>query len=150
MPRIDWTDNLSTGIPVIDGQHRRIIGYINDLNQARTQQGVAETLGELLDYTLSHFEFEEAMMEEAGYSGLEEHKRTHDAFRARIEAFGERHAHGEDIADEVLVLLTSWLYEHIAEDDGSYAPYIRNQQLNEPEAHATWLGRLRRKFGERQ
>lgn len=143
---IEWNERLSTGIPVIDGQHRRIIGYINDLNQARCQQGVAETLGELLDYTLSHFEFEEALMEEAGFAGLEEHKRTHDAFRARIEAFAARHARGEDVSDEVLKLLTQWLYDHIAEDDGSYAPYIRQLQEESPAEQRSWMQRLVGRF----
>ncbi len=145
-PAIQWSDELSTGIPVIDGQHQRIIGYINDLKQARCQQGVAETLGELLDYTLSHFEFEEALMEEAGYDGLEEHKRTHDAFRGRIEAFAARHARGEDISEQVVDLLTQWLYDHIAEDDGSYGPYIRQLQIKRPDEHQTWMQRLLRRF----
>lgn len=147
-PTIQWSDDLSTGIAVIDGQHQRIISYINDLGQARCPQGVAETLGELLDYTLSHFEFEEALMEEAGFDGLEEHKLTHDTFRARIEAFASRHARGEDISDEILALLTQWLYNHIAEDDGSYAPYIRQQQASEPEKHQSWMRRLRRRFSD--
>lgn len=145
---IQWSEQLSTGIPVIDGQHQRIIAYINDLKQARCQQGVAETLGELLDYTLSHFEFEEALMEEAGYEGLAEHKRTHDAFRARIEAYASRHARGEDISDEVVSLLTQWLYDHIAEDDGSYGPYIRQSEIDDPDQHQTWMQRLLRRFSD--
>ncbi len=142
MDSIQWSDDLSTGIPAIDDQHRRIIGYISDLRTARCQQGVAETLGELLDYTLSHFEFEEALMAAAGYEGLEEHKHTHDAFRARIEAFAARHARGEDISEELLALLTRWLYEHIAEDDASYAPEVRERQAAEPERYRRWMQHL--------
>ena len=142
MDSIQWSDDLSTGIPAIDDQHRRIVGYINDLRTARCQQGVAETLGELLDYTLSHFKFEEDLMAAAGFDGLEEHKHTHDDFRARIEAFGARHARGEDISDELLALLTRWLYEHIAEDDASYAPGVRQQLAADPDRCQRWLRRL--------
>lgn len=142
MESIQWSDDLSTGIPAIDDQHRRIVGYINDLQQARCQQGVAEALGELLDYTVSHFEFEEALMAQAGFDGLEEHKRTHDAFRARIEAFGARHAHGEDVSEELVDLLTRWLYDHIAEDDASYAPELRRRRAADPEAYRSWMQRL--------
>jgi hemerythrin len=142
MESIQWSDDLSTGIPAIDDQHRRIVAYINDLQQARCQQGVAEVLGELLDYTVSHFEFEETLMAQAGFDGLEEHKRTHDAFRVQIEAFGARHAHGEDISDELVDLLNRWLYQHIAEDDAGYASELRQRRAADPEAYMSWMQRL--------
>ena len=32
MAYLDWKDELNTGIRVIDGQHRRIVDYINQLH----------------------------------------------------------------------------------------------------------------------
>ena len=34
---IVWDSKLDTGIEVIDSQHRRIVGYINDLEVAKTK-----------------------------------------------------------------------------------------------------------------
>ena len=47
-----WQDNLNTGIQVIDDQHRRIVGMINQLHAAQTggsQLVVAEVIDELVD-----------------------------------------------------------------------------------------------------
>lgn len=71
-----WTDDLNTGIDVIDRQHRRIVDYINDLELAKAKQdreAVGKVLDELVDYTLSHFAFEESLQEEAGYKYCKPH-----------------------------------------------------------------------------
>ena len=69
MPII-WESKLDTGIDVIDHQHRRIVDYINDLEIAKTmgdKKKVTDVIEQLIDYTQSHFGFEESMMEEAGH-----------------------------------------------------------------------------------
>ena len=66
---IVWTKDLNTGIDVIDEQHKSIADYINNLERAIKQQdrtAVGQVLDELVDYTLSHFAFEESLQEEAG------------------------------------------------------------------------------------
>ena len=40
MAYINWTSDLDTGIQEIDVQHRRIVDYINRLNDARLEIGV--------------------------------------------------------------------------------------------------------------
>jgi len=34
---IEWTNDLNTGIDVIDSQHKRIVDYINELERAIKQ-----------------------------------------------------------------------------------------------------------------
>ena len=62
MAHLDWTSDLETGIQVIDKQHQRIVEYINKLHHAQqhhSREEVGNVLAELVDYTLSHFAFEE-------------------------------------------------------------------------------------------
>lgn len=57
MAYLHWTDDLNTGIDVIDKQHRRIVECINELSVANTKNdklGIKHVLDELVDYTLSH------------------------------------------------------------------------------------------------
>ena len=64
MPII-WNDTLNTGISVIDSQHRRIVAYINALEEARSAKDraqVGQIIEQLVDYTQSHFGFEESLM----------------------------------------------------------------------------------------
>ncbi len=127
MAYIHWSDDLSTGIAVIDSQHKRIIHYINQLEDARALNEpdlINEVLINLTDYTLSHFAFEESLMEDAGYVGAEIHAKTHDSFREKIQSYTDRHEAGEDVSEELSQLLNVWLIEHIASDDNSYTSTV--------------------------
>ena len=117
MAYIIWTDDFATGINVIDSQHKRIVHYINQLTDAQSlnePELVTEVLINLIDYTLSHFAFEESLMEDAGYDAVATHKQSHNAFREKINNYQERHKKGEDISGELFQLLNIWLMEHIA------------------------------------
>ena len=118
MAYIIWTDDFSTGINVIDSQHKRIIHYINQLTDAQNLKEpelLSEVLVNLIDYTFSHFAFEESLMEEAGYNAVAIHKQTHNAFREKINKYQDRHKQGEDISEELFQLLNVWLMSHIAD-----------------------------------
>ena len=100
---------------------------------------MAEILNLLVDYTLSHFEFEEALMEEAHYDQLEEHQLSHKTFAGQIELLHQRFSDGEDIAELLSQILLEWLLNHIKEDDSSYAPAVKQHILGEPpEHHSAW------------
>ena len=125
---ITWDSRLDTGIEVIDAQHQRLVGYLNDLEAAKTagdKHMVAEVIEQLVDYTQSHFGFEEAMLEEAGYKFLKPHKKVHELFIKRITEFTIRAAKGEDIVDELHAMLSKWLLNHIANEDRDYAASVR-------------------------
>ncbi len=150
MSQLEWQDEFETGISVIDSQHKRIIHYINQLHDAERlndPQLTTEVLINLIDYTLSHFAFEESLMEDAGYRALDIHKRTHDAFREKIKNYQQRHINGEDVTHELFELLNIWLINHIAEDDNSYAPTIReNMPGMDSNEQAGWLKQKIQRF----
>ena len=150
MPYIKWTDDYSTGIDVIDSQHKRIIHYINQLADAQALKEsrlVTEVLINLIDYTLSHFAFEESLMEEAGYIGAIVHKKTHDGFRDKIMEYQKKHNAGVDVSEDLTRLLNIWLMNHISEDDSSYAPVVREkiQGINAAEKQG-WLKHMAGRF----
>ena len=127
MPMLIWQDDLNTGIDVIDTQHRRIVEMINQLHAAQQGAGVAmvgEVINELVDYTLSHFAFEEELMEEAGYPFSAAHKRVHEVFIKRVNEYRLRYNAGEDVADELKTMLSRWLFNHIRSDDKAYAESV--------------------------
>jgi len=125
---ITWTDDLDTGIDVIDKQHRRIVDYINDLevaNASGNKESVRRVLDDLVDYTMSHFAFEESLQEEAGYKYAKPHKKVHDLFVRRVNDYVERFRLGEDVSDGLHQMLTSWLINHIKRDDADYVGAVR-------------------------
>jgi hemerythrin len=154
MAAMVWTADLSVGIEVIDGQHKRIVDYINQLHDAHLQSDrhlLSRVLVELIDYTQSHFGFEESVLEDAGYTFLKAHKRVHELFIRKISHFQERHLAGENVAQELSNLLVSWLINHIKREDFDYSAMVRahmGQSAVEPPKKGGWLaGSLRRFFG---
>jgi hemerythrin len=143
MVYIQWNDSFATGINVIDSQHKRIIHYINQLSDAQNLNEpdlIGDVLINLVDYTLSHFAFEESLMDDVGYHAALIHKQTHDSFRDKIFYYKKRYTDGDDVSQELLQLLNIWLVDHIKDDDGSYVPVVKEKvpEINGPETQ-NWI-----------
>jgi len=151
MAYLTWTSNLDTGIEVIDGQHKRIVEYINQLDDARRSQNrkvIGKVIDDTVDYTLSHFGFEETLIEDAGYEFVRPHKRVHELFIKRVSEYKQRFDAGENVADELHSLLSRWLFSHILNDDAAYVSAVKSSLLtltNEKQAGG-WLSRSFKKF----
>ena len=150
MAHIQWNEDLNTNIDVIDNQHRRIVGYINSLEDVKDKNDRVveeQVLNELVDYTLSHFAFEESLMEDAGYGFINGHKRVHQLFIKRVSDFMQRFKMGEDITEELLIVLRAWLINHIKSDDNDYAEIVRKNLGNmEARNGDSWLSKSVKKF----
>ena len=150
MAHIEWTDDLDTGIAVIDKQHHRIVEYINELYDMRNstdRAALEKILQNLVDYTLSHFAFEESLMEDANYSFINGHKKVHEMFTRRVGDFMQRFNMGEDITEELLSVLKAWLINHIRSDDNDYADVVKAgmNQIDRDKGEG-WLSKSLKKF----
>ncbi len=157
MENIAWNSDLNIGIEIIDNQHRRIVSMVNQLNMVRRKHQVGtedrmsvvgDVIAELVDYTLSHFAFEEALMEDATYPFFRAHKRVHNLFVKRVGEYQVRFQNGEDITDELHGMLSRWLVNHIRNDDAAYGPAIKasmNIAVNDDHPDG-WVSRSLKKF----
>jgi len=130
---ITWSADLDTNIEIIDKQHRRIVDYINDLETANAsgdKAAIGHVLEDLVDYTMSHFAFEESLQEEAGYKFAKPHKKVHELFVRRVNEYVERFKLGEDVADSLHQMLISWLINHIKRDDADYVGAVKANMVN--------------------
>jgi len=141
---------MNTGIHVIDNQHKRIVDMINELHEAQQGQekeAVSNVIEELIDYTLSHFAFEETLMEDAQYQFSRAHKKIHELFIRRVEQYRTRFEQGEDVGDQLKELLSRWLINHICNDDVDYVKSVR-RNMHELLEDKGWLsGAMKRFFG---
>lgn len=126
--RITWSPEYELGIAVIDRQHQRIVELINTLDQLLDDPdahlGVSRVLYDLVDYTESHFGFEEDLLQAAGFAGVDEHHGAHQNFARQISVMQRRHEAGEDVAGLLLALLERWLVQHILAEDAGYAARV--------------------------
>lgn len=127
-----WTPDLNTGIDVIDRQHQRILDYINQLEETKQHNDrvmIKQILEDLVDYTQSHFAFEESLQEEAGYKYAKPHQKVHQLFIRRINEYQERFALGQNITEELHQVLVSWLINHIRRDDADYVGAVKQNMI---------------------
>ncbi len=141
MALLVWVPELDTGIAVIDRQHRRIVDYINKLYELRSspdREALGDVIGEMIDYTVSHFVFEESLIESAGYMFAGPHKKVHELFTRRVIEMQTRFDAGEDVAAELHGMLSRWLFNHIRNEDTGYVDsakaYLRMARESSPAA----------------
>jgi hemerythrin-like metal-binding protein len=120
-----WDDNFNTGLSKVDEQHQKLVQLLNLLaSQVAFKLDtprLSKIFDELADYTVYHFETEEAIWhaylpgDDAERRHLETHKRfVRTVLRLKNE-LTEKPV--EQVADEALSFLARWLASHILETD---------------------------------
>jgi hemerythrin len=144
-----------TGITTIDKQHQQLVDMVNHLGRIRgaaienpknRRAATGQVVAEMLSYTISHFAFEEALMQDANYKFFESHKRAHNLFVTRANEYKQRFTAGEDIIDELFDMLNRWLFNHIRNDDMAYAPALKTKIQELDQTKTGWLGRMLKRF----
>jgi len=143
-----------TGIGVIDDQHEEILSLVTSLSevaQSGDREEIGASINHIVSHTLAHFEFEEELMEQAGYEFIKVHKRLHDHFIQRLAGYTQRFDAGEEVAVELEQFLASWLRSHFSHEDKDYSPRVlaEMQGLTSSEAvidNESWFSRTLRKI----
>ena len=130
---MEWNERYNIGIDVIDNQHRQILDYINALEHIRIsgqRDKIKEVLDDLIDYTQSHFSFEENLLEQVSYQYLPSHRGIHELFVKRLNDYRHKFDQGESVENELYRLLSKWLINHIQHDDQDYVDAVRDNMLH--------------------
>jgi hemerythrin len=126
MALMTWSKSYSVGVQIIDSQHTVLFDILNDLHSAmmtgQAQSLTGPLLRKLLDYTNTHFKAEEAMMADAKYPGLADHKIKHRELIKQVEDYVARFEKGEITLNlHLLNFLRDWLTNHIQKVDMAYS-----------------------------
>ncbi len=133
MPLIEWTDDMSVGLPELDEDHKLIIEAINQLDasvgDAAQQDVVRRHLMRLRRYAEVHFACEENVLIACAFPVLEVQKKEQQDFVKCIQEATQRFdakpaESAEIISQELLGFLTDWLRHHILIEDMAYRPYV--------------------------
>ncbi len=132
MEYIEWNDDLSVGVNKFDEEHRHLIKFINNLNQALQAGGATKTMEDILTglikYTVIHFRHEEDYMKIYDYPDYENHKKEHDKLTAEVSDFYERLRAGKSsFTIELLGFLRDWLTSHIMVSDKAYREFFKSR-----------------------
>ena len=122
----EFKKEFLTGIEMIDREHKRLFEIAENLYQLKCREYVTdkydhirEILTELRDYTMTHFEHEEAYMKSISYKRMFSQLSQQDALRETISGW-DLDAIDEDQDEaigDMLNLITDWLVNHILNED---------------------------------
>lgn len=133
MKTIQWDPSFETGHKEIDSHHMTLVRTINTLIVAAESSSselkalVLSSLDTFVEYTVLHFENEESLMKQMGYSEKDLHTQQHNSFKTKVVNFYKKHQAGENILEELVQFLTSWLIEHIQQSDKKLTVFIKNK-----------------------
>ena len=130
-----WKDSYSVNVKSIDEQHKKLVSIINELNNAmlyeKGRSVIGKVLKDLVDYTVSHFDYEEKLMEKNGYSDLENHKKIHKDLLKTVGKFYDEFSSGEvEMSKDIMDFLKTWLSEHILGSDKKYSEIMMKNKQN--------------------
>ncbi len=137
-----WSESLATGVEEIDWQHKECIRLIAILLDKDLDSGdkalVKKSFDFLCKYVREHFQLEEKLMKESGYSkdDFAKHKAFHAWFRDEVNALWKSNEFGEDVAMRLKYLLITLFSQHIIGMDKHMGKHLRakmeeNQSLGE-------------------
>lgn len=129
MAFIDWKDELSVNIRMIDDQHKELIKLINELSDAmkvgKGKDVMGKVLSKLVDYTKMHFGTEERLFQTHGYPGYIAHKSEHDKLTKQVLDLKTKFDNGQSVITvEVMNFLKDWLQKHIIGTDKKYSSFL--------------------------
>ena len=126
------------GVTFLDEQHTQLLhlteqakSLLKNENMLYKFDDLQTILKGLHEYTLSHFAAEEAYMQNANYTKLQEHKALHQEFIQKLSHIQEdilRISLGtqDTILSELLDYLEAWLQQHILLVDKEMVQQVKN------------------------
>lgn len=127
---VAWSDKLSVGVGSIDDQHKKLVTLVNRLHDAmmsgKGKEAVGPVLKGLIDYTATHFKYEEELFARTGYSEGPAHKKDHDDLVKKVVEIQQKYEQSGPgvLTIQVMNFLKDWLTAHILGADKKYGPHL--------------------------
>lgn len=131
-----WSDDLISGFPKIDAQHKKLFQTISDFsdkhyNSASSHDAI-EFLNELEIYCRNHFNYEESLMMEHSFPLTDYHINLHKDLKRLISKM-RNHAEQLNLTDphkSIIKVCADWLHNHIAWEDLTFISFYRNREYS--------------------
>ncbi len=130
MAFINWRDlDLSTGHPIIDEQHEKIIEIVNNLYKEflsikdnTSVETFKRSFYAMKEYVNFHFEEEEKIMVALNYQYMADHVKAHRAFQTEVDNLtlklnDKKNLNIKYLSKKLLLILRDLLLEHITDED---------------------------------
>jgi hemerythrin len=127
-----WDKKFELGNEQVDRQHKSLCDMANNLirqcEQHKTAETVQETISFLVDYTVYHFNSEEALQIEIGFPGYEDHKKLHDDFKDTVGDLVQKYkknGSSDELSADIRETVIKWLTDHMQNEDAKIGDHMR-------------------------
>lgn len=133
---LNWDDRRHCiGIGALDGQHRELVAQVNRIAHAIDRKKPAAEINALMDELVrlarDHFTFEEGLMTEYGFPGMEAHAREHRSLLERLANLSAvLHTSNPHKVELVLAFITDWAELHLLQGEKVLGEYLVSKGLN--------------------
>ena len=134
MSFIQWSNELSVSVAVIDEQHKKLISIVNDIHDTvvagAERTALNKIFDELISYTVYHFKTEEGFFERTGYGEKDAHRAQHNELTQKaLELQASFEQGSATVSYEVLDFLHDWLMTHILGSDRKFGAFLAARGL---------------------
>ncbi|MDP3426324.1 MAG: hemerythrin family protein [Humidesulfovibrio sp.] len=135
MAYLGWDERMCVGHETIDGQHRRLVGLINELAEAAARGAGRRDIGLLIrafcDYAAEHFLAEQGLMDSTDYPEYFQQVEGHEACSAQALDFYRQYINGGEVAGrDFLAYVSTWFLEHTLGVDQTLRGYLQKKSAN--------------------
>ncbi|QEK10892.1 bacteriohemerythrin [Crassaminicella thermophila] len=132
----EWKEEYCFNIAEIDKQHKHLLEIGKKLYDILTLKDeidhydeIVEILVELREYTIYHFTYEEKLLKQHGYEGLQLHKRQHKSFINKIIQFENQDIDEKQMEMKLKMMefLADWIEQHILKSDHQYKDFLQEK-----------------------
>jgi hemerythrin-like metal-binding protein len=129
-----WDSSFSVGIAEIDRQHKALMDMANELqfelDRKCSIKTVRRILKGLIDYTATHFSYEEQLMDQTDYSDVAHHKELHKRLVSDVLRYNDRVQNGDEkVLSELMSFIKTWLIDHIQKTDKKLGGHLQNMGI---------------------
>jgi len=134
MPIIEWEESMSIGLYLIDEQHRELVALINNIHDA-VERGASTTevsrfIRRFYNYTVTHFQTEESLMDHETYPEYFNQVREHLDCSLRALEFHRKFIEEPDFdLKEFLSYIVEWFVHHTTGIDQTLARHLLERGL---------------------
>jgi hemerythrin len=125
MAFLEWQEDYSVNVAEIDDQHQELFKLMNDLYEAivsgRSKEVLDTVLETMTNYANYHFEYEESVFDECGFSESASHKEEHQAYVQKVSEFKQGSEQNRPMLPiDVINYLKDWWLDYICVTDKKY------------------------------
>ncbi len=138
MLHLEWSNDYSINCSQVDDEHKKLIEMANEvfglIHPEANRNELIAVVKELFKYMESHFEHEEAYMEEIEFPEFDRHRKLHALIVREMNGALKGLNDLESYAEKLREMMVEWVVQHIIQEDAKIGQFVRSRNTDQAPA----------------